>query len=654
MNKLNLEPTPQYFFDDTPKSVFELIKPAYKHDKDLSAPPLLIDQLSYKNLTTGAFVHGKCALYSRFMAFYENDTAINPEHVLEVSYSRIKSLVPTEESPNLGFVLMKNGSSFEFCFSEKQTLENWMNALKNICVLSNFHEEYKATKIIGKGSFAKVYLVDSKSTGKNYAVKAFAKDGLAQANKGNAKATMLNEIDLMRDLVHDNIIKLYEVHETERSIYLVMELIQGKPLQEPLTRQTFRKEYTQQQILEMIHDMLDALAYMASKGIMHRDLKPDNILIDKTGKLKIVDFGLATYINVPEYIFKKCGTPGYIAPEVFKYDAKIQSTFYDHRCDVFSAGCIVFYMLFGYPFFAGSRASEILQLNREVTEFEAIYILKKEIKDPNSKINKEGINLLFQLLEYSQKKRITAAQALSHAYFTTSTHIQKPSSSKELILDSPKHSLTEVSSPTNVKNAEFISSFNSEKGSPSPRVTSGNRYAEKDSLYLDLGKPEMNGKLNTLTNGSANNSINMKGGNINSNNNSLSVFAKQGGNEEGKSPNRSGFKNGYVAGNQSNFLKAAIFNNMQKNNDMGDSPKKKDETMTFQLKLERRQSDNFSLKTSKLQNSGEEVCSSPGSTTSDGDDLGDKRKGRIDFEKLKEENQNKTLDKQDNQKPITH
>ena len=171
---------------------------------------------------------------------------------------------------------------------------------------------------------------------------------------------------------------------------------------------------------------------------------------------------------------------------------------------------------------------------------------------------------------------------------------------------------------------------------------------------MDLGKPEMNGKLNTLTNGSANNSINMKGGLVNSNNNSLSVFAKQGGqDQEGKSPNRSSFKGGYAAGNQS-FLKAAIFNNMQKNNDMGDSPVRKDEGMNFQLKLERRHTDNFALKTSKLRNS-EEVSSTPGSTTSEGDDLGgDNCKVRINFEKMKEENQNKKLDKQDNNKPVIH
>lgn len=155
---------------------------------------------------------------------------------------------------------------------------------------------------------------------------------------------MINEIDIMRCLSHENIIQLYEVYETEKSIYLVLELIQGKALQDVLKKPTFRETYSEVKVTNLIRSLLDALAYLAEKGIMHRDLKPDNILLDKNDKLKVVDFGLATFINLETYIFKKCGTPGYIAPEVFKYDEKNPATSYDDRCDVFSAGCIFFYM----------------------------------------------------------------------------------------------------------------------------------------------------------------------------------------------------------------------------------------------------------------------------------------------------------------------
>ena len=155
---------------------------------------------------------------------------------------------------------------------------------------------------------------------------------------------MINEIDIMRAVQHENVIQLYDVYETEKSIYLVLELIQGKSLQDMLKKSNFREEYNETKIFNMIRMILEALGYLSSKNIMHRDLKPDNILVDNKDKIKIVDFGLATFINVDDYIFKKCGTPGYIAPEVFKYDPKSSPTFYDDKCDVFSAGCILFYM----------------------------------------------------------------------------------------------------------------------------------------------------------------------------------------------------------------------------------------------------------------------------------------------------------------------
>ena len=154
----------------------------------------------------------------------------------------------------------------------------------------------------------------------------------------------MNEIDIMRSVSHENIIQLYEVYESEKSIYLVLELIQGKALQDVLKKPSFKTTYSEVKVNNMMRSILDALAYLSSKGLMHRDLKPDNILLDKNDRIKIADFGLATHINLSTYIFKKCGTPGYIAPEVFKYEEKNPATDYDDRCDVFSAGCIFFYM----------------------------------------------------------------------------------------------------------------------------------------------------------------------------------------------------------------------------------------------------------------------------------------------------------------------
>ena len=123
-----------------------------------------------------------------------------------------------------------------------------------------------------------------------------------------------------------------------------MELVEGSSLEQILKARDFRKRYSHAQIIHMIWSILDALSYLASRGIMHRDIKPENVLVGKDGEIKIVDFGLATHIDESEYIFKKCGTPGYIAPEIFQYSPNITSKAYNTSCDVFSAGCIFYYM----------------------------------------------------------------------------------------------------------------------------------------------------------------------------------------------------------------------------------------------------------------------------------------------------------------------
>ena len=203
--------------------------------------------------------------------------------------------------------------------------------------------------------------MESRATGKLYAAKTFNKEIVSATSKAHAKviltfsikrinllqqAALINEIEIMRSLNHENIIRLYYVFETEKYVYLVMELVQGKPLQDVLKKTNFvMNDWSETRVMETIRSILDALSYIKSKGLMHRDLKPGNMLLEKTGgRIKIIDFGLATQISASDYLFKKCGTPGYIAPEVFKYDSKIPSTNYDDKCDVFSAGCIFFYM----------------------------------------------------------------------------------------------------------------------------------------------------------------------------------------------------------------------------------------------------------------------------------------------------------------------
>eukprot|EP00331_Platyophrya_macrostoma_P004586 CAMPEP_0176430336 /NCGR_PEP_ID=MMETSP0127-20121128/14191_1 /TAXON_ID=938130 /ORGANISM="Platyophrya macrostoma, Strain WH" /LENGTH=634 /DNA_ID=CAMNT_0017812203 /DNA_START=8 /DNA_END=1912 /DNA_ORIENTATION=- len=498
-----------FFDDDDLRVTFNwedpLASPSRVH---LNNEPILSETFNYSQANSQTFSAGYFSLYQKCLVRYKNSSSKEAEAILDISHSKLQVF-------SNGFSLTKNGNTFDFTSKNDTVIKIWVTQLKGICVLVTFHDDYKALKMIGRGSFAKVYLVESKTTGHQFAVKAFTKEGVLLSNKNNAKTSIINEIDIMRCITHENIIKLYEVYESERSIYLVLELIQGKSLQDAVKKTSFRETYSEIKVINMARSILDALAYLASKGIMHRDLKPDNILLDKQDRIKIADFGLATYVKLDTYIFKKCGTPGYIAPEVFKYDEKNPLTNYNERCDVFSAGCILFYMLFGYPFFDGKDGSEILQINRKYTnEFDSIAKIKQELKNPNTKISRDGLNLLLDLLEFDQKKRKQASTCLEHQFFTP-----VPTDMRKLGSNSGSNSQTNSPKSGNDSQLQFALSKQNSINYPKEK------YEQKDSLYIDVGAPLLNGKMDTLTAsvGSHNNSVLMG-----SNPNSVSKFAKGG------------------------------------------------------------------------------------------------------------------------------
>jgi len=224
---------------------------------------------------------------------------------------------------------------------------------------------------------------------------------------------------MMRAHDHPNLVKLHEVHETEGSIYLVIDYISGQTLRSFLSKPDLPTNRSESQNIQIMSAILNSLAYFESQGSMHRDLKPENILMDKQGTLKIIDFGLVAYCNQSDYIFDRCGTPGYIAPEVFTYKKNSANggAGYDGKCDVFSAACILFQILFGFRLFNGKDAAGVLQLNKSFKYEQIADIIQAEIDQPQSKINKYGLDLLLKMLPTDPTKRISAFEALQHNYF---------------------------------------------------------------------------------------------------------------------------------------------------------------------------------------------------------------------------------------------
>ena len=160
----------------------------------------------------------------------------------------------------------------------------------------------------------------------------------------------------MRKLQHPNVISLFEVYETTKYIHLMLPLLEGGELFSRVRSSSLFMEKNAQGFMK---NFLSALAYLHSKLIVHRDLKPENLILGSKqdiSDVKIADFGLATVLENPQEKLKlRCGSPGYVAPELLRNEG------YNCSADIFSAGVIFYVILTGRPLFKGNFQNQILE-----------------------------------------------------------------------------------------------------------------------------------------------------------------------------------------------------------------------------------------------------------------------------------------------------
>lgn len=206
--------------------------------------------------------------------------------------------------------------------------------------------------VLGSGISGLVRLCTHMATGAKYAVKCLDL-GLVETEEGLQQ--LREEIAIMCQLDHPNIVRLEEVYESHSEIYLVQELCVGGELFDRLDEQP-DYHYTESQCAKLVKQMLCSVRYCHSKGIIHRDLKLENFLFstsDTDSELKMIDFGLSKHFKYGEVQHEAVGTPYTVAPEV------IRGT-YDERCDVWAVGVITYLLLSGDPPFGGCGGPESL------------------------------------------------------------------------------------------------------------------------------------------------------------------------------------------------------------------------------------------------------------------------------------------------------
>ncbi|MEW5302585.1 MAG: hypothetical protein WDW36_005354 [Sanguina aurantia] len=290
---------------------------------------------------------------------------------------------------------------------------------------------YEKLERVGEGTYGVVYRARDRHTNEIVALK---KIRLEQEEEG-IPSTAIREISLLKELSHDNVVKLHDVIHSEKRLYLVFEFLDLDLKKQMDSMPNFSKDH--RLIKLFLWHMLGGIAYCHSHRIFHRDLKPQNLLIDRgRNKLKLADFGLARAFGVPVRAYThEVVTLWYRAPEIL-----LGSKTYSTPVDVWSIGCIFAEMINHRPLFPGD--SEIDQLYKifqvmatpDEGSWPGVSRLPdyrdtfprwraRDLADILPTLEPAGVDLLARMLTYAPDRRISARAAMQHEYFADMSSI---------------------------------------------------------------------------------------------------------------------------------------------------------------------------------------------------------------------------------------
>lgn len=265
------------------------------------------------------------------------------------------------------------------------------NALVHL-VKGNISDRYKIIKKIGDGGFGVVKLGIHKETNSKRAIKSMNLSQHLDVEK------MMEEVNILKNLDHPNIIKVFEVIQDSRCLNIVMEFCSGGELFDKIKA---TNGFSENIAAKYMLDVVSAVRYCHEANLVHRDLKPENILFETPepgARLKIIDFGTSQYFKPKEKMRRFIGTTYYIAPEVIDKN-------YDQKCDVWSLGIILYIMLCGVPPFYSKNEEEIYEKIKKmpvsfkgeawttVSDEAKILIQKMLRKDPASRYSINDVYL---------------------------------------------------------------------------------------------------------------------------------------------------------------------------------------------------------------------------------------------------------------------
>ncbi|XP_038237221.1 cyclin-dependent kinase 16 isoform X2 [Dermochelys coriacea] len=284
-------------------------------------------------------------------------------------------------------------------------------------------ETYMKLDKLGEGTYATVYKGKSKLTDNLVALKEIRLE-----HEEGAPCTAIREVSLLKDLKHANIVTLHDIIHTEKSLTLVFEYL-DKDLKQYLD--DCGNLINMHNVKLFLFQLLRGLAYCHRQKVLHRDLKPQNLLINERGELKLADFGLARAKSIPTKTYSnEVVTLWYRPPDIL-----LGSTEYSTQIDMWGVGCIFYEMSTGRPLFPGSTVEEQLHFifrilgtpneetwpgilsNEEFRSYNYPKYRPEALLNHAPRLDSDGADLLGKLLQFEGRKRMSAAEAMGHLFF---------------------------------------------------------------------------------------------------------------------------------------------------------------------------------------------------------------------------------------------
>jgi serine/threonine protein kinase len=262
----------------------------------------------------------------------------------------------------------------------------------------HFNEVYKLGKQLGEGAFSVVKEGQHRSTQESFAIKIVTKAKLSKEDE----AALKDEIDVLKDLEHKHIIRLYDVFEEPQHYFMVTEKMMGGELFDRIVQKSYYNEKEARDTCEIV---FSAIHYCHKKKVAHRDLKPENLLLtseNDDSDIKVADFGFAKRVSTPKSLTTQCGTPGYVAAEI------LEGKPYDTQADMWSIGVIVYILLGGYPPFIESNQRTLFRkIRKGQYEFHEEYW---------GQVSDDAKDLIRNLLTVNPDERYNSSRALGNKW----------------------------------------------------------------------------------------------------------------------------------------------------------------------------------------------------------------------------------------------